>query len=148
MLPFCWTPCSDENFTSNRGLMMRTARDIFRTFQTSKNGVSAKIVNSFQPLIIFAKCSILNVWQGSQICLWLLTTFSASETSVPSNISLNDFTAWKVSVFRVILVRIQSESGKIQTRITPNTDTLRSVYYHHHHHRHHDYYYYYYDYRY
>ena len=36
-------------------------------------------------------------------------------------------TVWKVSVFGVILVRIQSECGKIQTRITPNTDTFYAV---------------------
>ena len=36
-------------------------------------------------------------------------------------------TAWKVSVFGVILARIQSECGKIQTRITPNMDTLYAV---------------------
>ena len=34
------------------------------------------------------------------------------------------FTAWKVSVFGVILVRIQSKWGKIRTRITTNTDTF------------------------
>ena len=37
-------------------------------------------------------------------------------------------TASKVSVFEVILVRIQSECGKIRTRITPNTDTFYAVY--------------------
>ena len=34
------------------------------------------------------------------------------------------FTAWKVSVFGIILVRIQSKWGKIRTRITTNTDTF------------------------
>ena len=34
----------------------------------------------------------------------------------------------KVSVFGVILVRIQSECGKIRTRITPNTDTVYVLY--------------------
>ena len=33
----------------------------------------------------------------------------------------------KVSVFGVILVRIQSECGKIRTTITPNTDTFHAV---------------------
>ena len=33
----------------------------------------------------------------------------------------------KMSVFRVVLVRIQSECGKIRTRITPNTDTFHAV---------------------
>ena len=33
-------------------------------------------------------------------------------------------TAWKVSVFGVILVRIQSECGKIQTGLTWNIDTF------------------------
>ena len=32
-----------------------------------------------------------------------------------------------MSVFEVILVRIQSECGKIRTRITPNTDTFYGV---------------------
>ena len=33
----------------------------------------------------------------------------------------------EVSVFGVILVRIQSECRKIRTRITPNTDTFHAV---------------------
>ena len=33
-----------------------------------------------------------------------------------------------MSVFGVIPVRIQSESGKIRTRITPNTDTFHAVF--------------------
>ena len=37
------------------------------------------------------------------------------------------YTAWKVSVFGVIPVRIQFECGKIRTRITPNTGTFSSV---------------------
>ena len=36
-------------------------------------------------------------------------------------------TTWKVSVFGVFLVRIQSKWGKIQTRKTPNTDTCHAV---------------------
>ena len=36
-------------------------------------------------------------------------------------------TAWKVPVFEVILVRIQSECVKIQTRIISNTDTFYAV---------------------
>ena len=36
-------------------------------------------------------------------------------------------TAQKVSVFGAILVRIQSECGKMLTRITPNTDTFHAV---------------------
>ena len=34
--------------------------------QTSKMDSFAKIVNGVQPLIIFAKHSILDVWQGSE----------------------------------------------------------------------------------
>ena len=34
---------------------------------------------------------------------------------------------WKVSIFGVFLVRIQSECGKIQTRKTPNMDTFHIV---------------------
>ena len=37
------------------------------------------------------------------------------------------FTAWKVSVFGVILVRIFSNSDWIQTRVTPNMDTFYAV---------------------
>ena len=36
-------------------------------------------------------------------------------------------TAKNVSVFGVILDRIQSECGKIRTRITENTDTFHAV---------------------
>ena len=36
-------------------------------------------------------------------------------------------TAWKVSIFGVILVRIQSKCGKIRTRITPNIDNFYAV---------------------
>ena len=42
------------------------------------------------------------------------------------NVSLT-FTEYKVSVLGVILVRVQSECGKIRTRITPNTDTFYAV---------------------
>ena len=40
---------------------------------------------------------------------------------------LSSITAWKVSVFRGFLVRIQSECGKIRTRKTPNTDTFHEA---------------------
>ena len=36
-------------------------------------------------------------------------------------------TAWKVSVFGVILVRLRSECSKIRTRIILNTDTFFSI---------------------
>ena len=36
-------------------------------------------------------------------------------------------TAWKVSIFGVILVCTQSECGEIHTRITPNTGTSYAV---------------------
>ena len=45
-----------------------------------------------------------------------------NSTLFPKNVQLN--TARKVSVFEVILIRIQSECGKARTRITPNTDTF------------------------
>ena len=38
-------------------------------------------------------------------------------------------TAWKVSVFRNSVVRIQSKCGKIQTITTPNTDTFHTVHF-------------------
>ena len=46
------------------------------------------------------------------------------EDSVLYNYNRNICAAWKVSVFGVILVCIQSECGKIRTRITLNTDTF------------------------
>ena len=47
---------------------------------------------------------------------------------LPENTAISViYTAWKVSIFGVILVRIQSESEKIRTRITPNTDTFNAV---------------------
>ena len=45
----------------------------------------------------------------------------------PLSVVFKLFTAWKVSIFAVILARIQSECGKIRTRITPNTDTFHAV---------------------
>ena len=44
-----------------------------------------------------------------------------------SFISWERCTGGKVSVFGVILVRIQSKCGKMQTRITPNRDTPYTV---------------------
>ena len=41
--------------------------------------------------------------------------------------NLNSCTAYKVPVFGVFLVRIQSACGKIHTRKTPNTDTFCAV---------------------
>ena len=35
-------------------------------YQTSKMEIFAKIANAWKPLIIFAKCSILDVWEGSE----------------------------------------------------------------------------------
>ena len=37
-----------------------------KPFQTSRMELSATTFNSFQPLTIFLKCSILNVWQSSE----------------------------------------------------------------------------------
>ena len=33
--------------------------------ETPKMGIFVKIINSFQPLTIFPKSSILDIWQGS-----------------------------------------------------------------------------------
>ena len=38
-----------------------------------------------------------------------------------------DYTAWKISLFGIFLVRINSECGKIRSRKTPNTDTFHEV---------------------
>ena len=40
---------------------------------------------------------------------------------------IKHLTARKVSAFGVILVRIQSECGKLRTKINPNTDTFYAV---------------------
>ena len=37
------------------------------------------------------------------------------------------YTEWEVSTFGVFLVRIQSKSGKIRTKKTPNMDTFHAV---------------------
>ena len=37
------------------------------------------------------------------------------------------FTVWKMPVFGVILVCVQSECGKMRTSITPNKDTVYVV---------------------
>ena len=44
-----------------------------------------------------------------------------------TNVTLKSCNAQKMSVFGVILVRIQSECRKIKTRITPNTGTFHAV---------------------
>ena len=41
-----------------------TCSGVFSTYQTSKMGRFAELINSFYPLTNFAKCSILDVWQG------------------------------------------------------------------------------------
>ena len=38
-------------------------------------------------------------------------------------------TAWKVSVFEIILIHIQSDCGKIRTRVARNTNTFHAVIY-------------------
>ena len=59
-------------------------------------------------------------------------------TKAPKNVAPITITAYKVSVFRVIPVRvfphsdraslhIQSKNGKMRTRITPNTETFHAV---------------------
>ena len=75
--------------------------------QTSKIDHFVNIGNVFQLLTIFARSSILDVWQCSEYASeWYFIV-----------------TAWKVSVFEVF----QPECGKIQTRKTPNTDTFHAV---------------------
>ena len=45
--------------------------DIFRLYQTSKMKLCEKILNGLQPLTIFAKSSVFDVWQGSEYRLEL-----------------------------------------------------------------------------
>ena len=96
--------------------------------------------------VLFMYCVIID--RSVHSCMINILQLSGSVMVWSKVIVLNDWTvfelifnyhnAWKVSVFGVILVRIfphsdwtpriQTECGKIRTRITPNTDTsLRSV---------------------
>ena len=77
-------------------------------------------------------------WGMWQQCLWKLRHHPFSQLrsiqkifffffQMSTQTKLTLIIAWKVSVFGVILVRIQSEWEKIRTRITPNTDTFYAV---------------------
>ena len=83
---------------------------------------------------------ILNI-SGFWIYFWFLGILRSEYVFVSEYARVLNITAWKVSVFGVILVRIfsyshwigvslriQSKCGKIRTRITPNTDTFYAVY--------------------
>ena len=56
-----------------------------------------------------------------------LLEFSSSSSILLDFFSSQTCTAYKESVFGVILIRIQSECGKMRTRITPNTDSFYAV---------------------
>ena len=48
----------------------------FRTLSINLDGVFVKIVNSFQPLTIFTKSFILDIWQSSEYtCFYTNTTY-------------------------------------------------------------------------
>ena len=57
-----------------------------------------------------------------------LLEFSSSSSILLDFFSFQTLcTAYKESVFGVVLIRIQSECGKMRTRITPNTDSFYAV---------------------
>ena len=73
-------------------------------------------------------------YYSSDVYLFLLSqdgchllSLYTEEIHLFSKIYLLVHTVWKVSVFGVILVCIQSKCGKIQTRKTPNTGTFHAV---------------------
>ena len=55
-----------KNVSSNTQPILYFMRDIFRALSTINMEFFAQVVNSFQPLSIFAESSILNAWEGSE----------------------------------------------------------------------------------
>ena len=94
-------------------------------------------LNSLSKERWFHEIKHLDVHWGMWLqCLWKhghhpLVSYVASKkfsfSLVSTQTKLTLIIAWKVSVLGVILIRIQSEWGKIRTRITPNTDTFYAV---------------------
>ena len=94
-------------------------------------------LNSLSKERWFHEIKHLDVHWGMWLqCLWKhghhpLVSYVASKkfsfSLVSTQTKLTLIIAWKVSVLGVILVRIQSEWGKIPTRITPNTDTFYAM---------------------
>ena len=84
-------------------------------------------------MTIFAKVSVFDVLKvlntllhhvgGSQL-LYDGICRILEDIEITRKVALTWNTTWKVSVFGVFLVRIQSKSGKIRTRKITNTDTL------------------------
>ena len=73
---------------------------------------------------------ILSQWAINQlISAKVLDAFKihSSKNGVLSHNLLYWYTAWKASVFRVFVVRIQSKCWKIRTKKTMNTDTFHAV---------------------
>ena len=124
--------------------------------QTFRMVLLAKIVNAWKSLTIFAKGSILDVWQGFEYVFTLASPQHAIQISLLNSISsivdyftISDtLTGWKLFLFGVFLVRIlfsriwteygelrrnrislhiQSECGKARTTKTPNTDTFHAA---------------------
>ena len=92
-----------------------------------------KNMEKFSHVKIYSKFDSLLEIMGPQACFLILlflqrlSQLHAGENSdnlVDTNIWS---TAWRVSVFGVILVRIQSKCGKIRTRVTPNMDSFYAV---------------------
>ena len=67
-------------------------------------------------------------WIHHRVHYFKVYPFMSSFRKISLNrTKLKNSTGWKVSVFRIFLVRIQSECGKIQTRKTPNMETFYAV---------------------
>ena len=61
-------------------------------------------------------------------CCYSVSKLKVFEKNQFNSDILKSFTALKVPLFGVFLVRIQSECGKIRTRKTPSTDTRHAVF--------------------
>ena len=81
--------------------------------------------------LFFGNFGVLCFLETPVLTFALLPYYRRNKTKKHALVSLRwwapSYTMWKVSVFGVFLVHIQSECGKILTRKTPNTDTFYAV---------------------
>ena len=102
-----------------------------KSSQTSKMELSCKkIVNGWKPLSIFAKSSkssMLGAWLNVKYTsrLFSLQLPSLREKCPYSELFWSAFS--RIRTEYSVSLRIQSECGKIWTRISPNTDTFYTV---------------------
>ena len=97
--------------------------------QTSKAELFAKIVAAFISQLLLQKSSILNIWV-------LNTPLNTGQLKIKNcvkrvpmwNHSGPYFPVFGLNTKRYsVSLRIQSECGKIRTRITPNTDAFHAM---------------------